>query len=185
MQPAPAPPRITLHLGGNKQTLQASTGAKMAGEGGAAASKTAEQHQHQSTKRTTTTTSSSSSSRIATAVAADLAALSNPDVDTAFRDADDAVDRLMPYHVRRFALFFSLNQRCWSRKTHQRKKNSSPEKNNSSSPKRAPRQPTPTKSTKTTRTTMAQKTHRRAGALEQQQQQQAGRWEDALRRGRS
>lgn len=117
---APAPPRITLHLSGHRQSLQGSAGAQRgatttAGEGSAAANKTLpqqhqqqhQQQQHQSTKKSTTTTKtpSSSSLRIATAVAADLAALSNPDVDTAFRDADDAVDRLLPYHVRLFFCF--------------------------------------------------------------------------------
>lgn len=38
--------------------------------------------------------------RISEAVARDLAALSNPDFSSPFRSADDAVDRLMPYHVR-------------------------------------------------------------------------------------
>ena len=38
--------------------------------------------------------------RIAEAVARDLAALSNPDVSSPFASADDAIDRLLPYHVR-------------------------------------------------------------------------------------
>ena len=38
--------------------------------------------------------------RISEAVAKDLAALSNPDVSSPFASADDAVDRLLPYHVR-------------------------------------------------------------------------------------
>ena len=34
------------------------------------------------------------------AVAKDLAALANPDVSSPFASANDAVDRLLPYHVR-------------------------------------------------------------------------------------
>lgn len=39
--------------------------------------------------------------RISEAVSRDLAALANPDVSSPFKSTDDAVDRLLPYHVRK------------------------------------------------------------------------------------
>jgi len=66
------------------------------GDGGASTSnggggsKTQNHQQHQS-----------HAARISEAVAKDLAALANPDVSTPFASVDDAVDRLLPYHVSR------------------------------------------------------------------------------------
>ena len=69
-------------------TRTETTGAATSSGGGGANNNAKTQHQ------------SSHAARVAEAVSRDLAALSNPDVSSPFSSLEDAVDRLLPYHVR-------------------------------------------------------------------------------------
>ena len=75
------------------QPLPSARGGEAAGGAGGSSGGGKSQHHHH--HQTTT-----HAARISEAVAKDLAALSNPDVSSPFASADDAVDRLLPYHVR-------------------------------------------------------------------------------------